>query len=341
MPDLIQQDLEYIQKSVDCTFFHKKRIFVTGGTGFFGKWMLESFRWIINQEGVKISVIVLSRDPERFLKTNPSFARESWLSFLKGDIRSFEWPEEHCDYMIHGAADAGAGRTPEQVHEVADVIEKGTERVLKFAAAKKPSRVLFLSSGAVYGTQPQNILHVDESYHGKPDTEYGRAKLSAERLCCEYASAHGFEIAIARCFAFIGPFLPLGRYYAAGNFLQNILDGKEVLIKGNGRTTRSYLYMSDLVIWLFKILQSGISLRPYNVGSDQRIEIADLAKLMVSLSGSNVPVRITNEYKEQGVAQYVPCIERAKKELNLKVGIGLEDAIRKMIEGAKYARMHE
>src|SRR5947199_219596 len=101
------------------------------------------------------------------------------------------------------------------------------------------------SSGAVYGRQPADLSHIPEDYPGAPSTTdtgsgYGQAKRISEFLCSSYAQAYGFRAAIARLFAFIGPYLPLDRNYAAGNFVRDAMAGGPVEIAGDGTPYRSY-----------------------------------------------------------------------------------------------------
>ena len=139
----------------------------------------------------------------------------------------------------------------------------------------------------------------------------------------------GFDVRIARCFAFTGPYLNRGIHFAIGNFMQNCLDGKPIIIKGDGTPLRSYLYADDLVEWLFAILERGETGRPYNIGSDRAVSIRELAETVRAALGSNSEI-IVKGIPEPGAkpSAYVPSIARAREELGLEVKIALEDAVR-------------
>jgi nucleoside-diphosphate-sugar epimerase len=192
---------------------------------------------------------------------------------------------------------------------------------------------LFTSSGAVYGVQPPELALVDEGYGGAPDASdaqaaYGRAKRASESLCTSVADS-GMCCTIARCFAFVGPLLPLDAGYAAGDFLAGALRGGPIEVNGDGTPYRSYLHAADLAAWLWTILLRGESCRPYNVGSDRALTIAELACRIARLAEPPVAVQVRDQVPEPAPppARYVPSIERARRELGLEVFIDLDDAL--------------
>jgi dTDP-glucose 4,6-dehydratase len=160
------------------------------------------------------------------------------------------------------------------------------------------------------------------------DVAYGHAKRVGEFLGATYAQKYGLEFKVARCFTSVGPYIPLDFNYAVGNFIRDGLSGSPIVVRGDGTPYRTYLYTSDLTIWLWNILFRGEICRPYNVGSEEAISIADLARLVagcfrhkpeVQLLGSAVPGRQAE--------RYVPSCARARTELALQQLIGMREAI--------------
>jgi nucleoside-diphosphate-sugar epimerase len=208
------------------------------------------------------------------------------------------------------------------------IIVDGTRHLLDFVARSGCKRLLFISSGAVYGSQPRTLSHIPESHPCAPLTAYGKGKLLAEQLCADAGERHGFIASIARCFAFVGPYLPLDIHFAIGNFIRDCLSHSPIVIHGDGTPLRSYLDSEDLVTWLFTILLQGEHGRPYNVGSEQALSILDLARLVKDCAGvtNEVIVRqppVTGELP----SLYVPSTARARHELGLVQTIGIEEAI--------------
>ncbi len=306
--------------------FENKHIFVTGGTGFFGKSILSCIKGGFLP---KTTFSILSRNPTRFLETCPEFADLPNVRFLAGDVRDFEFPKENADIVLHAATPAVTTITDE---EMTSIILDGTQRVLEYAKACGAKKVMMTSSGGVYGASLPGETHISENRPCHPMTAYGKAKLKAEQMCVD----SGIDALLPRCFAFVGPYLNLDIHFAIGNFIRNGLNCEDIVIKGNGTPYRSYLYADDLVEWLFTILARGESGRPYNVGSDVAYSIAELARIVAQQFRPSPEVHILDKTPPQTPPNYyVPDITRAKTELGLSVQVSLIDAIRRTIDAVK------
>jgi len=306
-------------------------IFISGGTGFFGKSILD---YLNINDSWKGRLYILSRNPDKFCNENPELINLPGLNFVKGDIRDFEYSSlPNFDYVIHAATEADSKFTAEKPEEMYSVIVDGTKRILEMCEAKKIARLLYVSSGAVYGVQPPDLLNVAEYYPCVPVNAYGKGKLDAENICLESP----IDTVIARCFAFVGPYLPLDKHFAIGNFINNILHSEDINIKGDGSPYRSYMYASDLVEWLFALLLKAKSNESYNVGSDKAISIAELAKLVSEFSLSKKQNINIAKKKRAGAlpSRYVPSTDKAQKELGLKCKISLKKSIQKAINSHK------
>lgn len=339
-PPLPATDLDHILAHTEALWpaLAGERLFITGGTGFFGTWLLESLLHARRRLQLDIRATVLSRAPERFLQRHPHLAGQPALEWWRGDIRDFDFPSVAHTRIIHAATETYVREQPEAPLSTFDTIVQGTRRVLDFALHTGAQQVLLISSGAIYGPQPLDRIHVPEQHLGAPDctdqaSAYGEGKRTAELLCTLYHEQHGLDVKIARCFAFVGPHLPLDKHFAIGNFMDNVLHDCDIAIQGDGTPLRSYMHTADLVIWLLTILLRGAPLRPYNVGSDHALSIAELARqVAVSLPGREPQVHIARP-PEPGKppARYVPDTSRAREELGLEVRIPLADAIRRTL----------
>ena len=267
-----------------------RSLFITGGTGFFGKWLLEVFIYInkqIKDPQKKIKISVLSRNYLKFQKDYSYLCND--IQFYLGDIETFEFPKEKFNIIIHAATVTDINLHKKYPMQTLLSITNGLKRVLDFATFANVEKILFISSGAVYGKQPHHILKMEETYNGSPDlssvlSAYGEGKRLSELMGNIFQAETKIEFISARCFAFAGHYISLDRSFAFGNFLNNVRCGKPIIIKGDGLSYRSYLYAGDLIIWLIKILVYGKSGEAYNVGSDEEIMIKDLAFLFTKYS---------------------------------------------------------
>jgi dTDP-glucose 4,6-dehydratase len=311
----------------------EQRLFITGGTGFFGCWLLESFTWANDRLGLGAEAVVLTRDPAAFGRKAPHLAGHPSVRLHQGDVRTFTFPEGPCHWVIHAATESSTTLNADNPLAMLATTIQGTHRVLDFAQQRGAKKLLLTSSGAVYGRQPPLLSHIPEEYAGGPDpadpsSAYGHGKRVAEYLCSLYHHRHGLETKIARCFAFVGPYLPLDVHFAVGNFLRDGLAGGPVRVLGDGSPYRSYLYAADLAVWLWTILVRGAPARPYNVGSAEAVSIAELARHVAGHFGTEA--QIARAAVPGALAErYVPATARARLELALVPRISLLDAIKR------------
>lgn len=339
--------LEYFEDDLKLVFDYtfdfwkeskNKTIFITGGTGFFGVWLIMSFVIMNRRLKLNSKMILLTRNKFLFIGKNKWLNEYPEISFLEGDIVDFDFIEEDIDYIIHAATEASEKRNIEDPLAMFETVVNGSKRILEFAKVKNVKSFLFISSGAIYGKQPTHIENVTEDYVGSPNVSdptsvYGEGKRMAEVLCAVYNKQYNIPIKIARCYTFIGPYLPLDSHFAAGNFVRNKIRGEDIIIEGDGTPIRSYMYSADLVIWLWTILFKGKNNYPYNVGSSQSISISQLAKLISNentLMQTNVVIK--SPHSTFPVSRYLPDITRALNELNLKIYTDLETCIKKTID---------
>ncbi len=333
--DSLQSELNYIFLQTKSLWeeLRNRQIFITGGTGFFGSWILESFIFINKKLNLNAKAVVLTRNAKKFAEKCPHIYSDSALQFHEGNVLDFIYPKGDFSYIIHGAIDTGEKLNKINELSMFNDIVQGTKHSLEFAKFCNAKNFLFISSGAVYGKQADNIDFLSEKNIHQLDwtnftSMYAAGKFVAECMCCMYARQSQFSVKIARCFAFVGPYLALDLNFAIGNFLLDKLNNKTILVKGDGRTCRSYLYAADLAIWLWTILFRGKDSFPYNVGSDQVVTIKELAMLVANIVEPSVKVEIIQKINNATlVERYIPDITRAREDLNLVPKVSLLDAL--------------
>ena len=313
-------------------------LLVIGGSGFFGKSILDMFQrgklspWNINK------VISMSRNAER-LKSETPYLTLGNVELLTSDISTAEHLPD-ADFIIHAAASTDARNYLNSGEDERKNIQSGTLNYCRLARGNMNTKTIYVSSGAVYGTQPSNITHVKESYqlidpYDIPENkrDYTIAKRVAEEQIKELGK-EGMLVSIARCFSFVGPFLPLDQHFAIGNFIRDGLLQQKIKVNTKNKVYRSYMYSDDLVVWLMTILHNADNTCPiYNVGSDEPILIDQLARnisKIFKLSFDDI------KYTSELIDRYIPNIEKAKKNLNLRMSYSLSHALITTIDRIKY-----
>jgi dTDP-glucose 4,6-dehydratase len=330
----LNQDLDAILQQTESILpsLQNAQIFITGATGFIGCWLLETLRYADQQLSLNLRVHALTRDKEAFLKKAAHLVNYPAFTFITGNVNDFLSPKQACSHIIHAATDASAQLNENNPLQMFDTIVQGTKRVLHLAHEKQTSRLLFLSSGAVYGQQPWEMERINEQVLTGPNcleprNTYAEAKRAAEMLCALYQKQYAVPSIIARIFTLLGPYQTLDIHFAAGNFISNAMKNQPIIVNGNGLPCRSYLYASDLVVWLLHLLVRGEICYPYNVGSDQTISIKQLAeKIAFEIGTGAFEIRGA---KDSGwnPGRYVPDTQRIKQELGMIERVSLTDAI--------------
>lgn len=297
-----------------------KKIFLTGGTGFFGQNIISAIQKINEELEKPIRVTVLTRK-----LSNYKFSPDSNIDLVEGDIYSKISLKNDFDFLINAAVPTYTELNSNPDKDLIKQIILSTNNIIEWANLNPSIKVLHTSSGAVY-TGLKEKIYFEENYADLkiyPNmTAYAIGKIESEKLFHDIAN---FHFTIARCFAFTGSFLPLEHSFAVGNFIRDIINKQDIIIKGNGLSQRSYLHTSDLVLWLLTLLSKAKANSTYNLGSDQAITIKDLAELTVKICKSKSQIKILNEEKNQSI--YIPSIDKARKDFSLDVFNDLETSI--------------
>ncbi len=314
-----------------------KNIFITGGTGLFGRWLSEAIHIGNEIYNLNITATLLTRNIEQSKKRFAFLKDQNKINFIQGDVKNINLMGKSFDYIVHGAT-TSAEETyhHENATEKFFTLVEGTTNILKNSISIKPQKILFLSSGVVYGPlkNSRNALH--ESYDSSPLTSsyesgLAQAKRAAEFLFTAYRKEYDLNIIIARCFAFSGPYLPLNLHYALGNFVHQAMNSNEIVINSDGKSLRSYLHLGDMVNWLVNMLTNDTKDLVFNVGSDQEISIKSLAELVRKIVNPTANIVLLNKKNysvgNSIVNKYVPDISKARKQFNLNPTTSLSHSI--------------
>jgi dTDP-glucose 4,6-dehydratase len=303
-----------------------KTLLIIGGTGFFGHSILKFFSNSSSLKKEFRKIIIISRNKLQKYDYFKQLKKNYKVTKINSDIRNLK-KIPNADYVIYAAI---LNNFKQDYLAVKNYINLA----LKY---HKNSRILFTSSGAVYGKQNIKGKKIKEDfllynkinkYKSGYKSSYSLYKLKSEKLF-QNLSLQGLRVSVVRCFAFVGEFLPLNSHFVIGNIIQSILQKKEIKINAQYKIYRSYMYADDLVRWLIKIVKnSDKSFNVYNLGSDDKVSIQ---KLAYHLSKKyNLKTKIP-KIKLKKVDYYIPNINKAKNKLDLKIKYSSFNSIQKTI----------
>lgn len=309
-----------------------QRIFITGGTGFVGCWLLEALLWADQEMSLGLELEVLTRNAAAFRIKASHLAGHAAVTLIEGQVNDLSALRGPYDSIVHAATDVvHPHHSPAVVYQQ---IVDGARQTLALAERCGARRYLLTSSGAVYGRQDPLLSHRPDDDPGQPgeNDAYGRGKRAAEALMVEHAEQHGLTAMSARIFALLGPYLPLNAQFAVGNFIADALAGRPITVRGDGTACRSYLYGADLAVWLLTILARGAGGQSYNVGSEHAVSIGELAGQVAAQMPGVLPVQISQRAEPGSLPQrYVPATVKARTALGLAEFTDLKTALEKTI----------
>lgn len=320
-------DLEPVCAGLDARVWDGLRgrsIFITGGTGFVGSWLVDGLLHANRTRGLGLSITALGRTPAAFLSALPHLRADAALRLHQGDVTSFDFPARPFDMAVHAALPVAA---PGAAGDLLATASAGAARMVQFAQARSVRRLLHVSSGAVYGPQPDAVSHLDEDSPWDADlpvNEYTRAKRAEERILRSTSPTR----VTARCFALLGPRLPATAGMAAAQFIVQAAQGHPVLVQGDGQAVRSYQYAADLAGWLLTLLVLGPHEGVYNVGSEEAISIGELARRTAAIAGTGSSVQVLGEpLAGRAGSRYLPSTARARRAFGLSNRVGIDEAL--------------
>jgi nucleoside-diphosphate-sugar epimerase len=307
-------------------------LLVIGGSGFFGKSILDAFiRGLLEKWGIN-ELNLLSRNSTKLRDSHPELINSSVNLFDQNICDCNHLP--YADYIIHAAASTeinGYINTPESQY---NNIINGVANYCKLAKTlHSTSKILYVSSGAVYGQQPYKLSALKEDFPYRESVDemmigkriYTLAKRDCEKMF-SMLGQEGLNTCIARCFSFIGYYLPRDQHFAIGNFLNDAISNNPIRILAKGAVYRSYMYADDLVDWLLSVLFLSSNKCPvFNIGSDEAISIHELALKIANLFSLKI---ITNNDTDNltDVDRYIPSVEKAKRH-GMQINFDLDSAI--------------
>lgn len=282
-----------INMSLEINQLKHSKILITGATGTIGSFIVDMLVQYNHDANAHITIYAVGRKIEK-LRKRFDFVKDDNLNYVEYDLCTPIMFDYSVDYIIHAAGNAFPATFAE--NPVGTIIGNvdGTYRLLEYARKNGVKRLLYISTGEVYGKSTDDVNEFEEEYSGYVNplsfrSCYPNSKRVTETLCTSYTQQYGLETVIVRPCHTYGPCMSESDNRANVQFIRNALNDEDIILKSAGKQMRSYCYIADCASIIFSVLVKGRSGEAYNsANSISKITIAGLAETIAEISGRQV-----------------------------------------------------
>ena len=339
MNKLIIEDIEEVIKNTESfsKYFSGKKILITGGNGFLGRYFVEIFKNFNTFLKKPIRLYVFDTSIKKNIKKIKNF------TFLNRDVSKKFSFNKKVDIVIHAAGIASPFYYRKKPIDTLDVAINGTRNCLNIAK-KNNAKFIFFSSSEIYGDPDKINVPTKESYKGNvsslgPRACYDESKRLGETLCYIYNKYFSLHTNIIRPFNIYGPGMSQNDYRIFPNFISNIINNKKLFIYGSGKQTRTYCYITDSLEGFLRVVFFGKSGEAYNIGNSKpEVSVIEISKILNKVHGKKINTKLINHpksYPDDEPQRRCPNLKKAQKDLFYNPKVNLEDGLRKFLNWAK------
>lgn len=305
------------------------RILVTGGAGFIGSNLAEG---LCSDNKVTVLDNLASGSPANLEEI------KARVTFVKGDVRDKSAVEKlvaEAEFVFHLAANVGNIKSIEDPHFDMEVNIKGTLNILEACLKYKSKKLVYSSSAAIYGDA--QYLPIDEGHPLNPESPYAVSKLAAEKYCFAFHKVHDLPVVALRYFNVYGPRQGSSQYAnVIPIFFRKIREGEPLTIFGDGKQTRDFVNVRDVVAANILAAESQETFGVFNIASGKSTTVNELADHVVSIMKSKTE-RVYAPFRKGEVLHSRADISRAKKSLGFEPKVSVADGLRQY---AEYLKAH-
>lgn len=321
MHKIIYEDCIQIIKDNDMEKLRNKSFLITGASGMIGSYVSYVLKVLNDEYDMNISMLLNVRDEN---KLSDELRNDSHVTIIKQDVSMPFNIDEAVDYIVHAASPASPKIMKDYPFETNVANTVGTYNTLMLAKNKNVSGYLFVSSREIYGEPMDGVdVFTEDGMLGQvnplvPRNGYAEGKKAAENMCVGMHDEYGINTKIIRLAHTYGPGMSIYDGRVQADFLNNVINNQDIIMKSDGSSVRTYTYISDAINGLFKVLLSSNDI-VYNISDDKEVSIKDLANVLVSLSDNSKLVMEIDDSMKKGSASFKKGIlsnTKIKKELN-------------------------
>ena len=314
--ELYNKSIKYVLEKNKFPELKNKTILITGINGMIASAIIDTLNYLNKYENYNIKIIGIVRNKQRILSRFKDYDN---LEIIEHDIINPLLIHENIDYIINAASNSHPSVFASDPVGTLLTNFIGTKNLLDCAKYNDSRRLLYISSGEIYGEGSKNITSFKEDYRGfidstNPRSCYPIGKLSAESLCVSYSDEYGVDTVIARPCHIYGPTAKNDDSRALSQFIFNGLNHTDIIMKSRGEQVRSYCYVLDCVTGILRILISGVSSNAYNIANNKSIiSIKETADIIAKLSNTEVKIVLANKNEKKGFNPVTRSVLDGKK----------------------------
>lgn len=335
-PEYVSDLCSALNRLPDPEKLRNSTVMITGATGMIGSCLIDLLAAANDRLGLNVRVIALCRNAER---AKARFAHHENVVVLSCDLTKPLENLPKADFIIHAASNAHPmAFSADPVGTMTGNIF-GTMNLLEHLRATGGGRLLFVSTGEIYGENPAVTDGFTEDSFGKIDSMnprscYPESKRAAETMCASYVRQYGADAVVARLCYIYGPTITPDNSRADAQFLRKAMAGEDIVMKSTGSQLRSYCYVTDAATALITILLKGETGCAYNVANRESTHtIRQYAEMLASLAGVNVIFDLPPEAERAGYSTVSRAVQNPARleALGWKADHTLEDGMRRML----------
>ena len=349
---IIYKDIQTIlSEEIEWDYLRGKTILVTGANGFIPSYIVYTLLElnISKFKNNPMNILALVRNKEKAFNKFAQFNSRKDFNLIVSDVSEPISLHGKIDIIIHAASQASPkyyGVDPVGTLKANTI---GTANLLELARNNNAEKFLYISSGEVYGVLDGSLNLISESYTGNVDVTnvrscYAESKRMGENMCVCWSHQYKFHVNMLRLSHTYGPGIELDDGRVFGDFVKNVVHNEDIVLNSDGKAKRTFLYITDMIAALFRVLFKGENGHAYNIAADTEIEIRELAQFLCNLyPEKKISVKFNSKTVPSGYIRStsiggILSTEKIKK-LGWEQKVSIEQGFRRMIESYVYLQI--